>query len=62
MCEGEEEEAGAGKMIEPTTPAMAMDESCPNAVGHTRVTIEARMASVARSRSGQRERAIPQTA
>jgi hypothetical protein len=61
MCESEEEVL-PGKIIEPTTPAMAMDESCPTAVGHAKVTIAARMASVARSRSGQRERAIPQTA
>ena len=62
MCEGEEEEADAGKIFEPTTPAMAMDESCPTAVGHASVTIEATIAIVACSRSGQRERAIPQTA
>ena len=62
MCESEEEEAVAVKMIEPTIPAIAMDESCPTAVGHDSVTIEARIARVARSRSGQRERAIPQIA
>ena len=61
MCETEAEGV-PGKIIEPTIPAMAIDESCPNAVGHASVTIDARIARVTRSRSGQRERAIPQTA
>jgi hypothetical protein len=61
MCDNDEA-AASGKMIKPTIPAIAMDESCPIAVGHASVTIEARIAMVARSRSGQRERAVPQTA
>src|SRR6185436_8549053 len=54
-----EEALAPGKIAKPISPAMAIDESCPTAVGHASVTIEARMAIVARSRSGQRERAIP---
>ncbi len=57
-----DEEIVPGKMINPTIPAMAMDKSCPTAVGHASVTIEASTAIVARSRSGQSERAMPQTA
>ena len=61
MCETEVA-AAPGNMIKPTIPATAIDESCPTAVGHAKVTIEARIAIVARSRSGQSERAIPHTA
>jgi hypothetical protein len=58
MCESEEE-AVPGKIIKPTTPAMAMDESCPTAVGHARATNEATQLLLVHDPG--RARAIPQT-
>ncbi len=40
-----DEETVPGKMIKPTIPAMAIDESCPTALGHASVTTEARISN-----------------
>ena len=51
-----------GKKYHPINPATIMGRTCPSVVGDTKATMAVRMASVARSRSGQSVRAIPQTA